>query len=466
VTREEFLELYEKGPEAVFQVIEALEARIKALEDRLAQNSHNSSKPPSTDGYEKPSPKTLRQPSGRKPGGQEGHPGHTLEKVSHPHHFEVHRVQECEVCHRDLRNEPASGCETRQEFDMPELKITVTEHQAEIKTCPGCGHVNTAAFPERVAQPVQYGPRIQAHSVYLSQYQLLPYERIQEYFRDVFQCPVSPGTLVQFNQRCFESLEPVDAAIKQGVRKAEVVHFDETGLRIGGERKWLHLASTPTLTYYAPHPKRGQEAMEDIGILPRFHGRAIHDHWSPYFAYDCAHGLCNAHHLRELTYIEERFNQPWAQDMKALLVDTHRKCHGRWGIPQFQPVCDSPGFWVFFCLFFPFSFDFLSFLTGSFKEFISFLILRGLVPGLLPHFLPGLIPRQASSQVAMLRTGDWLLWQDRTSGGEEFIAQRRGADPWPGENAAGFVVACSTPIPAPRAGSTPVAAPHAKSSGR
>jgi len=115
-----------------------------------------------------------------------------------------------------------------------------------------------------VAQPVQYGPRIQAHSVYLSQYQLLPYERIQEYFRDVFQCPVSPGTLVQFNQRCFESLEPVDAAIKQGVRKAEVVHFDETGLRIGGERKWLHLASTPTLTYYAPHPKRGVCKQPDL----------------------------------------------------------------------------------------------------------------------------------------------------------------------------------------------------------
>jgi len=325
MTREEFLDLYKKGPEAVFQAFQALEARIKALEDRLAQNSHNSSKPPSTDGYQKPSPKSLRQPSEKEPGGQKGHPGHTLEKVSNPHHTEVHPVLECEVCHRDLRNVRASGCESRQVFDLPMAKIEVTEHQAETKTCPNCGHLNTAAFPEGVDQPVQYGPRIKAHSVYLNQYQLVPYERLHEYYRDVYEHPVSPGTLFQFNQSCFETLEPVDAAIKEGVVKAPVAHFDETGLRIGGERKWLHLASTSTLTYYAPHPKRGQGAMEDIGILPRFQGRAIHDHWSPYFAYDCAHGLCNAHHLRELTYIEERFNQPWAQDMKALLVDTHRK---------------------------------------------------------------------------------------------------------------------------------------------
>jgi transposase len=325
VTREEFLELYGQGPEAVFEVIQRLEARIKALEDRLAQNSHNSSKPPSSDGYQKPSPKSLRKPSDKEPGGQEGHPGHTLQKVQNPHHTEVHPVQECEVCHRDLRDRPASGCQTRQVFDLPPLEMEVTEHQAETKTCPHCGHVNTAAFPKGVDQPVQYGPRIQATSVYLSQYQLLPYERIHEFYRDMFGHSVSPGTLFRFNQTCFESLKFVEAAIKEAVAKAPVAHFDETGFRIEGKRKWLHLASTRTLTYYCPHPKRGQAAMEDIGILPRFQGRAIHDHWAAYFAYACAHGLCNAHHLRELAYIVERFGQPWAQEMIDLLVDTHRK---------------------------------------------------------------------------------------------------------------------------------------------
>lgn len=347
MTREEILKVHEKGPAAVVELVLGLlevirkleegtrkleegtrkfEERVKVLEDRLAQNSRNSSKPPSSDGYQKPSPKSQRPPSEKKQGGQVGHPGATLERVQKPDHVELHPVQQCEACHRDLRDKPPSHCEGRQVFDLPQPKVEVTEHRAETKVCDHCGHVNTAAFPQGVDQPVQYGPRLKGLGAYLNQYQLLPYERVGEFFFDVYQHPLSPGSLFNFNQACFESLESVEQAIKEAVAKAGIAHFDETGFRIEGKRQWLHVASTKTLTHYAPHAKRGKEATDAIGILPVFQGKAIHDHWYSYFTYDdCSHGLCNGHHLRELTFIDERFNQAWAQEMRHLLAETLRK---------------------------------------------------------------------------------------------------------------------------------------------
>lgn len=331
--REDILAVYEAGPEAVVKLVNALTAsiselteqinelkeRVKTLEDQLNKNSRNSSKPPSTDGFKKP--KSQRQNSGKPAGGQKGHRGHTLKMVENPDHIIVHRVPSCKECGRSLTGTQATGYQRRQVFDIPPIKVETTEHRAEKKLCPHCGAANCAAFPEDVQQPVQYGFRLKAIAVYLSQYQLLPYERASELFADLFGHDLSQATLVNANQACYEILEPVEEKIKQQVIAAPVVHCDETGMRINGKREWLHVSSTQNLTYYAAHPKRGQEATKEMGILSDFQGTAVHDFWKPYFKYDCNHALCNAHHLRELTGILEQDKQEWPQEMVDLLLE-------------------------------------------------------------------------------------------------------------------------------------------------
>jgi transposase len=347
LTREEILTVYEAGPEAVIQLVNTLTAtiealktevaklveqaaqqseqvvklqeRVKTLEDRAAKDSHNSSKPPSSDGFVKP--KSQRQKSDRPVGGQKGHPGHTLKMQDNPEHIIHHAVSHCGGCGCSLETTPVNDYERRQVFDLPPLKIETTEHRAEKKCCPHCGFLNKAVFPENIEQPVQYGPNLKAIAVYLSQYQLLPYERTSELFFDLFGVNISQATLVNANQSCYEILEPVAEKIKEHIIFSGVVHFDETGLYIDGKRHWLHGASTKTLTYYGAHPKRGNEATNEIGILPHFQGTAIHDFWKSYFKYDCRHALCNAHHLRELTAIYELDRQQWSKDLIDLLLE-------------------------------------------------------------------------------------------------------------------------------------------------
>lgn len=298
-----------------------LQQRVKELEGQLAQNSRNSSKPPSSDGLKKPSPKSLRTRSNRKPGGQKGHQGHTLEMVDDPDHTVVHPVNECKNCQRSLEDVQASGKEKRQEFEIPEPRLEVTEHQAEMKECPDCGHLNKAAFPEGINGPVQYGPRAKATAVYLREYQLLPSLRTCEAMDNLFGCSMSEGTLANTCKTANEILEEPVEQIAEKITTAPVANFDETSCRVNGKRHWLHIASTDKLTYYQVHPKRGSEAMDDIGILPNFTGRAIHDHWKAYFKYGCKHGLCNAHHLRELTFVHEELGQDWAEQMIDCLLD-------------------------------------------------------------------------------------------------------------------------------------------------
>jgi transposase len=215
-------------------------------------------------------------------------------------------------------------------FELPPIQIEVTEHQVEIKACPHCGEETRAEFPAGVSGPVNDGPRLQGLAVYLMNQQLLPYERVGEVFRDVFSLPISSGTVYTINRRCFDRLAGVSEIIRQQIAASALAHFDESGMNIAGKNHWLHCASTESLTHYAAHAKRGGEALEDIGILPAFRGRAVHDHWSSYFDYtDCAHSLCNAHHLRELTFIAEQEKEKWAHDMKDLLLDIHRAVQDR-----------------------------------------------------------------------------------------------------------------------------------------
>lgn len=300
------------------QLIAALTARLKELEDQLAADSHNSSKPPSSDHPKRTG--SLRKPSGKPSGGQPGHPGSTLRLSETPDRVIRHRPALCQTCGASLEGGQESRLERRQVWDLPPIQLEVVEHQAETTVCASCGAETTAAFPPGVTQPVQYGPRILALLVYLRVYQLLPSERTRELLEDVFGSAPSEATLQAAVERCAAGLVDTETAIRQGVQQAVVAHCDETGVRVEGKRRWLHVASTEWLTHYGWHPKRGKEATDAIGILPRFQGTAVHDGWNPYRQYECSHALCNAHHLRELTFVEEREGQPWAGQMKDLLV--------------------------------------------------------------------------------------------------------------------------------------------------
>jgi transposase len=328
-TEAEVRTAYREGEEAVVEVfrrmnetILQLMGRIQTLEDQLAKNSNNSSKPPSSDGYQKPSPKSLRKRHQKKSGGQPGHSGHTLKAVELPDHIEVHQVRQCLYCHVGLEEVKASSHEKRQIFDVPSVRIEVTEHQVEIKCCPQCGEVNKAAFPEGVTQPVQYGPEIKAQAVYFNQYQMLPLERTGEVFEAIYGQTLSDGTILEACHEVAERVEGGNAAIKKHLtEKEDTVHFDETGARVEGKLTWLHSASTEQLTYYTIHTRRGKPAMDTMGILPNLKGRAIHDGWKSYFKYSVQHGLCNAHHLRRLKFLEERYPQTWVTKLADLLVE-------------------------------------------------------------------------------------------------------------------------------------------------
>jgi transposase len=312
------IRLLEERIAALEQVIVALTARVKELEDELATDSHNSSKPPASDHPKRTG--SLRKSSGKRPGGQPGHPGSTLRLSETPDRVIWHRPTRCEACGASLEGAQAQGCEHRQVVDLPPIQLEVVEHRAETIVCANCGAETTAAFPLDLTQPVQYGPGIQALGVYLRVYQLLPSERTRELLEEVFGGSPSEATLQAAVERCAAGLADTETAIRQGVQQAAVAHCDETGIRVEGKRRWLHVASTERLTHYGWHPKRGKEATDAIGVLPAFTGTAVHDGWAPYQQYECSHALCNAHHLRELTFVEEREGQSWAGQMKDLLV--------------------------------------------------------------------------------------------------------------------------------------------------
>lgn len=299
------------------QVATLLE-RVKNLEGQRATDSHNSSKPPSSDGPAR-LPRSLRGTSGKKPGGQPGHRGAHLRLVDTPDHIVVRRPLVCPECAASLVDEGVDGVERRQVVEAPPVRATVTEYQGLRVRCPHCQTAVTGAFPAAVSAPVQYGPRLRALTVYLTHQQLLPYGRTRAVLHDLLGCAVSQGLVAAAATEAAERLAPVEGLIADALRAGSLLHNDETGLAVRGKRWWLHTASTARLTHYGVHPKRGTVATDAIGILPRFRGTSVHDGWAPYRRYTCRHALCNAHHLRELAWVEEQDGQGWAGQMTVLL---------------------------------------------------------------------------------------------------------------------------------------------------
>jgi transposase len=302
--------------------IALLLARNAELEAQVAdakRDSHTSSKPPSSDGLKRKT-RSLRTPSGKKAGGQIGHCGETLHLVATPDETIEHRPAICRHCQTPLVDAPILLRARRQVYELPALRVQITQHEALQVRCPQCQRVSVGSFPAEAASRAQYGPQLRALAVYLVDEQLVPLGRVQQLLVDLFGVRLGRGTLVGWIQRAAGVLAPVETQLKAALQRARVLHNDETGVRRGGLLAWAHVASTSQLTHYAIHAKRGGEATDAIDILPTYRGVSVHDGWRPYQTHShCRHALCNIHHLRELTFLEEQHHPSWATDFKALL---------------------------------------------------------------------------------------------------------------------------------------------------
>jgi transposase len=285
------------------------DARIAELERQLSASSRNSSRPPSSDGLGKPAPTSLRGRSGRRPGGQPGRSGRTLRQVATPDEVVVHQPGACAGCGSTLPAEgPPVRIVRRQVFDIPQITVRVVEHQLLSRRCAGCGALTGAAGPAGVTAPVSYGPSAAAIAVYLCLGQHLPVARTAGLLGELFGTPMAVGTVAAWTSRAAAGLEPFTAAARAGLAGAELVHADETGLRVAGRLHWLHVACSPRFTVLFCHRRRGKEAIDAAGVLPHCTGIVVHDAFAPYARYrQATHALCNAHLLRELIAVVDSY---------------------------------------------------------------------------------------------------------------------------------------------------------------
>jgi transposase len=300
------------------ELICQLTARVSELEARLSKNSQNSSKPPSSDGYVKKT-QSLRQPSGKKPGGQAGHPGQTLKRSSEPDEIIVSPLPDRCACGASLSESDALIAGRRQVFDIPVAHYHVVEQCALQLRCT-CGRPHSSAFPAGVTEAVHYGPNVRALAVHLTQGQLLPYGRAAQLIDDLYGLEVSPATLLAWVDEASGLLQPSVDRIAQALILAPVAHADESGLRVAGKLHWLPTVVTDTHTWYGVHARRGMEAIEAQGILPKRLAVLVHDGWAPYGQLECEHALCHAHLLRELTFLLETTGQAWSKRMRERLL--------------------------------------------------------------------------------------------------------------------------------------------------
>ena len=299
-----------------------LQGRVADLEERLGRNPRNSSMPPSAELFTKPpSPsRAERRAAAKKQGKQPGAPGKHLAQVTEPDHVVHHTPTACTSCGAGMKDAEVVDAERRQVFELPQIRLVVTEHVAERRRCR-CGCTTKAEFPSEAIAPACYGPSVRALAAYMAVHQILPMDRMAQLFSDVLGAPVSVGSLANMVAEAADATGPFLEATRQLLRDAPVVHFDETGGRATGRLHWVHSASTGRLTLLDCHPKRGRLAMDDLGVIGEMSGVAVHDGWRPYRHYGIDHALCNAHHLRELTAVAVGWDQGWANDLAGLLVE-------------------------------------------------------------------------------------------------------------------------------------------------
>ena len=317
---------YEKGGldvvcQLFVDVVARFEVRIAELEKRLGKNSSNSSKPPSSDGLKRRNRSLRDNKSGRKPGGQPGHPGQSLKPSSAPDEVIDLPLTQCPECQSDLRDQPVVSVEERQVFELPPIKLCVKAYRAQRKVCPVCGRTLCAAFPAGVSAPTQYGANMQAAMTYLQAGQLLPHARTAQVCEDLFGHRPSAGSIVRSVVKSAAQMQPAVDEIAAKLSAAAVLHADETGIRCNGKTHWLHVVSDEATTHYSPSPKRGLEGIRVSGVLIDYTGRLMHDFWAAYDKLEhCKHLRCNAHLLRELKACAED-GHPWASELSGTLVE-------------------------------------------------------------------------------------------------------------------------------------------------
>jgi transposase len=312
--------------ESVIGQLEKAQSQIEELKGRLDKNSHTSHKPPSSDGLRRKS-HSRRKPSGRTRGGQSGHTGETRALAEKADEIITHRPDHCEQCGESLQETQGQVVERRQEHDLPEIRLRVTEHRVEQVCCPHCQWISQGSFPPEVKAQVQYGPQVRAWAVYLNQYQLIPMQRTCQLMSEGLGCSISQGTLCNWIKEASEKLAETYEKIKQGLLAAWLIHADETGIHIGKMLHWLHTACTRFLTYLQWHQKRGRVAMDEMGILPKFQGRVMRDRLSSYDLYDCWQSICGSHLLRDSAGIAQYTGQQWAARMEEALETMNKVAH-------------------------------------------------------------------------------------------------------------------------------------------
>ena len=314
------IELQQETKDKQQDQINEQQKKIEELEEKVNKNSQNSSKPPSSDWYNKKSINT-RKKSGKSRWGQKWHKGCTLLKTDNPDEVIISDIKVCSRCGKDISWNPLINKESRQVIDIPKIKIRTTEYVCGDKECPHCRSLNTSTFSEDISKSVQYGNNVKALSVYLHIYHMLPYERIKEFW-EVFGLNISKWSINNFIKNGYNNLEEIEEKIKDSLINSGIIHVDETGIRVNKKISRIHVTCNDNYTYYSPNEKRGTEAMKAIGILENYKWKAVHDHLAAYKTFeDILHIFCNAHHLRELDWVVENEKKKWAKKMIELLLE-------------------------------------------------------------------------------------------------------------------------------------------------
>ena len=352
MTRDEFHTIYEQGESATFALFQQILSRLSAVEENIAKNSGNSSKPPSSDGLSKPPlkpmPQSLRTKTGKKPGGQKGTAGKTLLPVEKPDHIVMHRPESCWHCQISLQEADEITYLRRQVFEMPEPRIVVTEHRAMRLRCFCCGKETQGSFPKNVLHPVQYGPYLLGFATYLHSVHMLPFARCVQILQNITMAPFSVGSLSHALSIASTKLESFDGQLQEALDQVGHKHADETGSRVAGKLHWIHVRCTKTLCRLFRHTNRGSMALKD---LSEYRGTLMSDFYSSYVRLSCSHQFCGAHLLRELMFTQEVLGQGWAGSLKMVIERMVSCCHqarkqGVISVRNADALCSEFDHWV------------------------------------------------------------------------------------------------------------------------